>query len=379
MKKAKKQRAGKKAIATAKKDLPEGATQRLLGDIRALIEKARDEIAQSVNSGLVLLYWQTGNLIRKEVLAQERAEYGKQIVATLAQQLTAEYGKGFTSTGLFQMIRFAEAFPDREIVYTLCRQLSWSHFRHLIYLRDSLKRDFYAEMCRIERWSVRALRAKIDSMLYERTALAKKPDRVIQRELVKLRDEDLMTPDLIFRDPYLLDFLGLSSDHSEKELEAAILNELEKFLLELGTDFTFIARQKRLTIGKEDFYLDLLFYHRGLRRLVAIELKLGRFSAAHIGQMELYLRWLDKYERRPGEEAPLGLILCSEKDEDQIELLELGRSGIRVAEYMTELPPQPLLEAKLKEAIKRAREHVAGADMPAQIEPEKIPFSKKKR
>ena len=192
-----------------------------------------------------------------------------------------------------------------------------------------------------------------------RTAISRKPEELARQELKALRTEDRMTPDLIFRDPYLLDFLGLADTYSEQDLETAILREIERFLLELGTDFTFIARQKRLTIGKEDFYLDLLFYHRGLRRLVVIDLKLGRFSAAHKGQMELYLRWLDKYERKEWEESPIGLILCSEKDQEQIELLQMTQGEIRVAEYLTELPPQPVLQAKLREAVRVAREQIA--------------------
>ena len=168
-----------------------------------------------------------------------------------------------------------------------------------------------------------------------------------------------MTPDLVFRDPYLLDFLGLSDTYSERDLESAILKELERFLLELGTDFSFVARQKRITIDNEDYYLDLLFYHRGMRCLVAIELKLGKFQAADKGQMELYLRWLDKYEKREHEEMPLGLILCAEKSCEHVELLRLEESGMHVAEYLTDLPPRRLLEAKLREAIRMAREQIA--------------------
>jgi len=306
-----------------------------------------------------MLYWHIGKRLREEVIGSGRAEYGERLVEMISQQLSRDYGQGFSRRNLFNMLRFAEVFPDEEIVQTLSAQLSWSHLLLIIPLKDELRRDFYAEMCRIERWSTRTLRAKIDGMLYERTALSKKPDSLIKQELKALRDEDLMTADLVFRDPYFLDFLGLGGVYSEKELEAAILREMERFILELGTDFTFVARQKRLTIGKEDFYLDLLFFHRGLRRLVAIELKLGRFSAAHKGQMELYLRWLDKHERRAGEEQPIGLILCSEKDHEQIELLELDQGHIRVAEYLTELPPRSLLEAKLHKAVRLAREEIS--------------------
>ena len=238
--------------------------------------------------------------------------------------------------------------------------MGWSHFVELIALDDPLKRDFYAEMCRVERWSVRTLRHKIAHLLYERTAVSKKPDEVIARDIAALRDEDRITPDLVFRDPYFLDFLGLTAGtYSEKDVEAAILRELEAFILELGTDFAFVARQKRISVDSEDYYLDLLFYHRRLRRLVAVELKIEKFEAADKGQMELYLRWLEKYETRPGEEPPLGLILCADKSEEHVELLQLDKSGIRVAQYLTELPPRELLEKTLHDSIRRARERLA--------------------
>lgn len=342
----------------------EKAPDRLLADIRLLIENGRNRAAQVVNAELVLLYWLIGKRICADIIVERRAEYGKQVVQSLSRVLTAEYGRGFSSKSLLHMIRFTKTFPDEEIVSALSRQLTWSHFLEVIYLKEPLARNFYAEMCRVERWSVRTLRAKIRGMLYERTAISRKPEELAQQELEALRTEDRMTPDLVFRDPYMLDFLGLADTYSEQDLEAAILRGIEQFLLELGSDFTFVARQKRLTIGKEDFYLDLLFFHRSLRRLVAIELKLGRFSAAYKGQMELYLRWLDKYERKSWEESPLGLILCSEKDREQIELLQMEQGEIRVAEYLTELPPQPVLEAKLHEAVRIAREQMS-------IEPKK--------
>lgn len=253
-------------------------------------------------------------------------------------------------------MRFAEQFPDVEIVATLSHQLSWSHFVELIKLGDPLQREFYTELCRLERWSVRTLHAKVRGMLFERTALSRKPEELARRELAALRDEDRVTPDLVFRDPYFLDFLGLSDAYSERDLETAIIAELERFLLELGAGFSFVARQKRITVDGEDYYIDLLFYHRKLRRLVAIDLKIGRFEAGFKGQMELYLRWLDRYEREAGEESPLGLILCAGKSEEHVELLQLAASGIRVAEYLTELPPREVLEARLAAAVRLARE-----------------------
>jgi predicted nuclease of restriction endonuclease-like (RecB) superfamily len=260
------------------------------------------------------------------------------------------------------MIQFAEIFHDEHIVVTLLRQLSWSHFLSLIPLKDPLQRDFYAEMCRMERWSVRTLRKKIDSMLFERTALSQKPDELIRLELDGLRSEDRLTPDLVFRDPYVLDFLGLKDRYLEKDLEDAILRELEQFLLELGAGFSFIARQKRIQVDNDDYYLDLLFFHRRLKRLVAIELKLGQFKPADKGQMELYLRWLDKYERQVGEKPPIGLILCASKKHETVELLELEKSSIRVAEYLTELPPREVLEQELHKALTQARQRFVVQD-----------------
>jgi predicted nuclease of restriction endonuclease-like (RecB) superfamily len=327
----------------------------LVADVRTMIEQTREGVARTVNTGLTLLYWRIGKRIQTEVLGNERAEYGKEIVHSLSAQLSEEFGKGFSYTALTRMVKFAEQFSDTSIVATLSQQLGWSHFKELLPLKDDLQRDFYAEMCRVERWSVRTLRKKLDSMLFERTAISKKPEEVAKAELAALRSEDQLTPDLVFRDPYILDFLGLKDRYLEKDLEDAILRELETFLLELGNGFAFLGRQTRIQIDSDDFYLDLLFYHRGLKRLIAIELKLGDFKAEYKGQMELYLRWLAKHEQQPGEDSPLGIILCAGKKEEQIELLELDQSGIHVAEYLTALPSRELLQQKLHAAIEISR------------------------
>ena len=202
------------------------------------------------------------------------------------------------------------------------------------------------------------MRKKIDSKLYERTALSKKPTAVARAELNGLRKEDCVNPDLVFRDPYVLEFLGLNDRYLEKDLEDAIMRELEQFLLELGTGFTFLARQKRITVDDEDLRIDLLFFHRELKRLVAIGLKLEDFKQEHKGQMELSLRWLDKHERLPGEKSPIGLILCAGKKTERVELLELDGFRIRVAEYLTLLPPKKILQEKLHKAIERARKRM---------------------
>lgn len=331
-------------------------TTDLLAELRALIEASRHRVASTVNREMVLLYWRVGRRIRVDLLGEERARYRAEIVATLSGQLVPLYGQGFGRSNLYRMLQFADHFPDEPAVVALSETLSWSHFVELLLVKDELARAFYVEMCRLERWSVRTLRERLGSMLFERTALSKKPEVTIRQELDALRDEDRVTPDLVFRDPYLLGFLGLKDSWNEKDLSAAILRELESFLLELGSDFCFVARQKRIVIDGEDYYIDLLFFHRRLRRLIVVELKLQRLRAADKGQVELYLRWLDRYERRPGEEAPLGLILCADKGHQLVELLELEASGVHVAEYMTELPPRELLGARLLEAVRLARE-----------------------
>ncbi len=337
--------------------LPHG----FIEELRAMIDQTREDIAVTVNSKLTMLYWHIGNRVRKEILNNKRAEYGQEIVSTVSRQLMGYYGKGFSDKNLRRMIHFGEAFADEQIVSTLLRQLSWSHFTLLLPIKDSLKRDFYAEMCRIEKWNVRTLEKKISSMLFERTALSKKPESLIDAEIALLRKEDRLSPDLVFRDPYFLEFLNLNDRYIEKDLEDAIMRELEQFLLEFGVGFTFMARQKRIVVDNIDFHLDLLFFHRRLRRLVAIELKVGDFKPDYKGQMELYLRWLDKYERQPNEESPIGLILCTGKNHECIELLELDKAGIHVAEYLTALPSKEALRQQLQQASKRARRRLEEA------------------
>ncbi len=340
-------------------DVSGEAAPALLNDVRQLIEQARAHVASAANSAQTLLYWQVGERIRREVLGETRADYGEQIVSTLSTQLVQAYGQSFGLRSLRRMVQFSEAFPDVQIVATLSRELSWSHFIGILPLKQPLEREFYAEMCRIERWSVRTLRERIGSQLYLRSALAKKPEGVIAQELSLLREDRQMTPDLVFRDPYMLDFLGLPNGYSERDLESAILREMERFLLELGAGFAFVARQKRISVGADDFYLDLLFYHRHLRRLVAVELKLEKFAPAHKGQMELYLRWLNQNDRAEGEASPIGLILCASADREQVELLDLDSANIRVAQYLHALPDVQVLQAQLHRVVQLARERQA--------------------
>jgi predicted nuclease of restriction endonuclease-like (RecB) superfamily len=336
--------------------------QPIAEDIKRLIEQSKQQLAVTVNATLSMLYWQVGKRINEEILQNQRAEYGKQIIQTLSLQLTEGYGSGWGEKQLRQCMQLAAVFVEKEIVYTLCRELSWSHIRLIMFMSDPLKREFYIEMCKLEKWSVRTFQDRIQSMLYERTAISKKPELTIQNDLDLLKNEQKLSPDLVFKDPYVLDFLGLKDTFSEKDLESSILAELQQFITELGSDFAFLARQKRITIDTTDYYIDLLFYHRRLKCLVAIDLKIGDFEAAFKGQMELYLRYLEKYEQVEGENMPIGLILCSGKNDEHIELLQLDKSNIRVADYLTLLPSQEILKQKLHQAIENAKNRMARND-----------------
>ena len=334
----------------------------LFSEISRLIRESHKQVATAVNTEMTELYWQVGNAINQKVLGGERAEYGAEVVRSLSKRLTETYGRGWGVQHLRHCMRLARTFPHDEKFYALRRELSWTSIRTLSYIENPVERDFYAEMCKLNHWSSRTLNGRIKSMLFERTAISKKPEETIENDLMQLRETGEVSEELVFRDPYFLDYLGLRDSYSERDLEMAIIAELQQFITELGNDFAFLDRQKRITIDGEDYYLDLLFFHRRLRRLVAIELKLGKFEAAYKGQMELYLRWLEKHEMVEGENAPIGLILCSGKNDEHIELMGLDEGSIRVAEYLTQLPDRKLLEEKLRLSIERAKRRVSAAN-----------------
>lgn len=320
----------------------------LISEISLLIEQSQRHIATQANSALTQLFWQIGKRINDEILLNKRADYGKQIVVTLSEKLMTRYGRSFEEKNLRRMLQFSEQFEDFSIVVTLSRQLSWSHFLVLLPIKQAEAKQYYANLSSVEYWSVRDLRKQIASKAFERNEIA-------NTQLSTFKPELLNT----FKDPYILDFLNLKNTYLEQDLERAILHELEAFILELGKGFAFMERQKRMIIDGDDFYLDLLFYNRKLKRLVAIELKLGKFKAAHKGQMELYLKWLSKYEKAEGENEPIGLILCAESNKEQIELLEIQKDGIMVAEYWTEMPSKQALQQKLHQLLIEAKERIA--------------------
>lgn len=321
--------------------------QSLYNELSTLIEKSQWQLVSQANSTLTVLFWRVGTRINQEILLNKRAEYAKQIVSTLSTQLKSRYGRNFEIRNLRRMLQFAEQFADEKIVATLSRQLSWSHLVELLPIKNIEAKLFYAGNVASQGLGVRDLRKQIAAKEFER------------REIANLQNTS-KHPGINnnFKDPYFLDFLGLQNTYLEKDLEEAILRELEAFILELGTGFAFVERQKRMIIDGQDFHLDLLFYSRSLRRLVAIELKLGRFQAKHKGQMELYLKWLDRYERKEGELPPVGLILCAESSREQVELLEMHKDGIMVAEYWTELPPKKQLEQKIHTILIEAKERM---------------------
>ncbi|MDR0853021.1 MAG: PDDEXK nuclease domain-containing protein [Clostridiales Family XIII bacterium] len=336
----------------------QNGTDLLFKDVKKIIEESRKRLASMFDAEKTILYWSIGQRVKSDVLDEQRAEYGKQIVEQLSFKLTQEYGPGWSPQQLRHCVHLATVFADESILSTLWRELSWSHIKTIMYIDEPIKRDFYIEMTKLNRWNVQTLQEKKRQLLFERTASIRKPEELITKELNLLKDEKVLSPNLVFHDPIFLSCLGITNVKMESELEDAIVDELQAFIQEMGSDFAFMARQKLMMIDNKNYSLDLLFFHRRLHCLVAIDLKLGEFDAAYKGEMELYLRWLEKYEMAEGENTPIGLILCSGKSEEHIELLKLDDSNIRVAEYLMKLPDMRLLEKKLKQSIEIAREKI---------------------
>ncbi len=326
----------------------------LMADLRKLIRSAQSRAAVSLNAEAVMLYWSIGSRIKVDLMKNHRAGYGERVQKTVSEKLTAEFGSGWGLRKIQHCVRSADVFSKEQIVSAVRSQLGWTHLKMIMAEKDALKRDFYLSLCALEHWSTRMLEKKMDGMLYERTAISRKPEKLVRKELAEIRSRGMPTPDVVFKSSYVLDFLNLKGEFAESDLESAILNEIQEFMSELGTDFAFVGRQHRFTIDSTDYRIDLLFYHRSLKRLIAIDLKLGKFKPKYEGQMRLYLRWLDRNERREGEESPIGLILCSEGNTEHIEYLMLDQGDVRVAQFFTELPKESVLRAKLQRAVRAA-------------------------
>lgn len=333
----------------------ENQTNNLYQVISRLIVDAKSRVAITANTELALLYYHVGVYINEFILEGNRAAYGKQIIGNLSSKLTNNFGKGWSHKQLLHCLRAAESFTEDQIVSALRRQLSWTHLKTISYEDNSIKRKFYLEMSISHKWNTRILAEQIDKMLFERTVISKEKDIEINNALTELNEKDLINPELIFKNTYVLDFLNLPNNYSEKDLETALVGNLQDFILELGAGFAFLERQKRISIDAIDYHLDLLFFHRKLKRLVAIDLKLGKFKPKYKAQMELYLRWLQKNEMQNGEEKPIGLLLCSEGNSEHIELLMLDEKEIKVAQHLTELPSKEWFADKLHMALAIAK------------------------
>ena len=324
--------------------------------VSEIIDNAQQRVAVYVNAQSSMTFWNVGKYIIDDMDYQTYSAYGQKILATLSQRLMARYGKGYTYSALTRMMKVARIYGNREMFAMLSQTLTWSHFLELITIEDGTKRLFYQQMGIAEHWSVKQLRDKQDEMAYERSLIAAKPDDEIAKTLERICPQH-MEPDVVLKSSYVLDFLGLSGYYSEEELEAAISKQLENFILELGQGFAFLERQKRFTIDGTDYYLDLLFYHRKLKCLVAIDLKLGKFKPQYKGQMELYLKYIQKYDMQSGENLPIGLLLCSEGNTEHIELLMLDEDNIKVGQYTTYLPDKQWFIDKLNRSILIAKEY----------------------
>lgn len=329
---------------------------RLYDGVVEIIDNARKQVAVYVNVQTSMTFWNVGSFIINDMEYQAYSAYGQKILATLSQKLMARYGKGYTYSALTRMMNVAKLYGNKEMFATLSQTLTWSHFIELITIKDDTKRLFYQQMSIAEHWSVNQMRCKQDEMAYERSLIAAKPDDAIVSTLERITPQHVEA-DVVLKSSYVLDFLGLSGCYSEDELENAIARQLENFILELGQGFAFLERQKRFTIDGTDYYLDLLFYHRKLKCLVALDLKLGKFKPQYKGQMELYLKYMQKYDMQEGENPPIGLLLCSEGNTEHIELMMLGEEQIKVAQYLTCLPDKQWFIDKLNRSILIAKEN----------------------
>ena len=331
--------------------------------ISIIIENRKHRAAAYANQEMTLMFWEVGQYINSTILNNQRAAYGKNILTAVSAKLTTVYGKSFTERNLYRMALFAERISDADILTAVSAKLSWSHIIELLPLKSKEALIYYASEAVQRDLSTRELRYQISRKAYERRDISN----------MALSAESKV-PFNVFKDPYFLDVFGLKENFLEADLEKAILTELESFILEFGHGFTFVERQKRMIIDGEDIVLDLLFYHRALKRLVAVELKVGQFKAAYMGQMLLYMKWLNRYERQEGEEAPIGMILCATANREKIELLEMDKSGIAVAEYWTHLPPKAEFEMKIRDIMVEAKERlerrrsIPGKEMKKQVD-----------
>lgn len=356
-----------KKTQLVKRDKDSGSYRTVLDEITELLQSARRTSARAVNTIMTTVYWDIGRrIVEYEQQGRSRAGYGEKLLERLSADLGKRFGRGFGLINLRQMRRFYLEWPQPQIRQTVSDEsqhpaqagsapfpLPWSHYVKLLALKEPEARAFYEAETLRGGWSVRQLDRQINSQFYERTALSRNKAAMLKKGKRRL-PKDAVTPEEEIKDPFVLEFLGLKDEYSESDLEEALIRQLEDFLLELGGDFAFIGRQRRLRIGNQWFRVDLLFFHRGLRCLIIIDLKLGEFTHADAGQMHLYLNYAREHWMRGGENPPVGLILCARKDESVARYaLEGLPNKVLAAEYRMTLPEEKVLAAELDRTCKR--------------------------
>lgn len=324
--------------------------QKLYSNVQAIIEKSKNTVSRAVNFTMVKAYWEIGRLIfEEEQNGKNRADYGTHLISSLSKKLSGEYGKGFSTTNLKQMRQFFVQFPKSQ---TLSDQLSWSHYLILLKIEEKKSRQFYQKECINSQWSVRELERQVSSLLFERLAMSKNKKGLLA---LSKKGHELQTPSDLVKNPYVLEFLGLKQEAKmfEKKLESALIEHLQEFLLELGKGFSFVGRQQRLKIGDEHFYVDLVFYNRITRSFVLIDLKIGKLTHQDIGQMQMYVNYYKRTQKIEGENDPIGILLCSDKDDTVVEFtLPDGKQEIFASKYKLTLPTKKELKAEIQKERK---------------------------
>jgi len=332
--------------------LPSEENIGIYNSIRSTLAQARAKAFNAINHAMVEAYWEIGKNIEEAI--GERAEYGKGLLKYLSEQLTAEFGKGFTERNLRAMRQFFVSFPIR---HTLCAELSWSHYRLLIRIDEPTRREFYTRECVESAWSVRQLERQINSFFYERLLATQNSGRESVRDEIKTL-EPKTDPEYILKDPYILEFLDLKEkrDYHENDLEQGLINKLQEFLLELGKGFSFVARQKRITSEAGDhYYIDLVFYNYILKCFVIIDLKTGKLSFQDVGQIDFYVRLFDDKVKQSDDNPTIGIVLCADKDESIVKYSVLAdKENLFTSKYMLYLPT----EEELKRELERGRENI---------------------
>lgn len=322
--------------------------ENLIENISSLLERARQKAVTAVNDILVQTYWEVGNyIVEYEQKGEEKATYGSNLLETLSQALTLRQGRGFSKSNLVYMRLFYLKYPKSE---TVSHQLGWSHYFELLKVEEDLARSFYEKQCLREKWSVRELKRQINSLLFERIALSKDKEGVLE---LSRKGQLVEKPADAIKDPYVLEFLDLeeSPQYSETEVEEQIISKLKDFLLELGRDFLFVSRQKRITVGNRHYHIDLVLYHRLLQCFVLVDVKVGELTHADTGQMDFYLSYYKKEEQREGENEPIGLILCAAKNHEFAKYVLADKKNMFASEYKVKLPSENVLKEKLKKLL----------------------------